>query len=87
MDNLIRLCNGICSDLLVLESSVRDIRHHSELDDDLPGINKSEIRGNAMLAFRHLEDARMRLGKCIQHAEGGVSKYDIPPAVNDDNAG
>jgi hypothetical protein len=35
-----------------------------------------EIRANIMLSFRHLEDARMRLGKAIQAAEGGVSIYD-----------
>ena len=33
---------------------------------------------NAMLAHRHLEDARMRLGKVIQSAEGGVSILDHP---------
>jgi hypothetical protein len=83
MNDLIRLCNSIRADLHMLESSVREIRHHSALDDELPGINKSEIRGNAMLAYRHLEDARMRLGKCIQHAEGGVSKFDEPPTTQD----
>jgi len=36
-----------------------------------------EAAAQAMLAVRHLEDARMRLGKVIQHAvQGGVSKYD-----------
>jgi len=37
---------------------------------------------NVTLAYRHLEDARMRLGKVIQHYEGGGSKYDKPISVN-----
>lgn len=37
---------------------------------------KGEMIANIMLAYRHLEDARMRLGKVIQAYEGGVSIYD-----------
>jgi hypothetical protein len=36
----------------------------------------SEASANAMLAYRHLEDASMRLGKAIQVLDGGVSVYD-----------
>lgn len=36
----------------------------------------NEARANLTLAFRHLEDARMRLGKSIQALDGGVSCYD-----------
>lgn len=37
----------------------------------------SEMGSNIDLAFRHLEDARMRLGKLLQaFSEDGVSKYD-----------
>ena len=36
-----------------------------------------EAASQAMLAVRHLEDARMRIGKVIQHGvNGGVSIYD-----------
>lgn len=35
-----------------------------------------EIIANIMLAYRHLEDASMRLGKAIQAYDGGVSVYD-----------
>lgn len=35
-----------------------------------------EIIANITLAFRHLEDAQMRLGKAIQAYDGGVSVYD-----------
>jgi len=36
----------------------------------------SEAIANVMLAYRHLEDASMRLGKAIQALDGGVSVYD-----------
>lgn len=35
-----------------------------------------EMIANATLAIRHLEDARMRLGKVIQWHDGGTSCYD-----------
>jgi hypothetical protein len=34
-----------------------------------------EAKANIMLAFRHLEDCRMRLGKAIQALDGGKSVY------------
>lgn len=43
-------------------------------------IEDKELNGeaiaNAVLAFRHLEDAAMRLGKVLQALNGGVSQYD-----------
>lgn len=36
----------------------------------------AEMKANIMLAFRHLEDARMRIGKVLQAADDGVSIYD-----------
>ncbi len=35
-----------------------------------------EAVANIMLAYRHLEDASMRMGKAIQSLDGGVSVYD-----------
>lgn len=35
-----------------------------------------EAVANVTLAYRHLEDASMRLGKAIQALDGGVSVYD-----------
>lgn len=35
-----------------------------------------EVVANITLAYRHLEDASMRLGKAIQAIDGGVSVYD-----------
>jgi hypothetical protein len=40
------------------------------------GISVGEAVANVILAYRHLEDASMRLGKVIQALDGGVSVYD-----------
>mgnify|MGYP001566973605 FL=1 len=37
---------------------------------------RGEVLANLTLAYRHLEDARMRLGKVLQARDGGVSVYD-----------
>ena len=34
-----------------------------------------EINANLTLAYRHLEDCRMRLGKAVQAIDGGTSVY------------
>ena len=36
----------------------------------------AEMKANIMLAYRHLEDARMRVGKILQAAGDGVSILD-----------
>ena len=36
----------------------------------------SEMKAQTMLAVRHLEDARMRVGKILQYADDGVSILD-----------
>ncbi len=43
--------------------------------------NTGECIANLTLAYRHLEDASMRLGKAIQAADGGVSVYDRDTTV------
>ena len=35
-----------------------------------------EMIANIMLSYRHLEDARMRLGKVMQQIQGGTSVFD-----------
>jgi hypothetical protein len=39
-------------------------------------VEEREVATNSELAYRHLEDASMRLGKVIQALNGGVSVYD-----------
>lgn len=45
------------------------------------GMIAPEAIANVMLAYRHLEDASMRLGKVIQALDGGVSVYDARTTV------
>jgi hypothetical protein len=45
------------------------------------GVTNHEAIANVMLAYRHLEDASMRLGKVIQALDGGVSVYDKAATV------
>lgn len=49
-----------------------------------PNDERSEVVANLTLAYRHLEDASMRLGKAIQAIDGGISVYDktqVPDVV------
>ncbi|MFA5349236.1 MAG: hypothetical protein WC309_02615, partial [Candidatus Paceibacterota bacterium] len=57
---------------------VLSLKKHKDIDIDSPEKVEplGEIMANIMLAYRHLEDARMRIGKVIQAYEGGTSKYD-----------
>ena len=45
------------------------------------GAHDPEALANVTLAYRHLEDASMRLGKAIQALDGGVSVYDPASTV------
>lgn len=40
-----------------------------------PVSDKGEILANITLAYRHLEDARMRIGKVVQVYDGRTSAY------------
>jgi hypothetical protein len=53
---------GTAADLLALKASMIGA--------------EAEAVANLMLAYRHLEDASMRLGKVLQALDGGVSVYD-----------
>ena len=65
-------CNALREGCLELE---REVRGLTPAVSDLPeGTEFQEVNAQLMLAVRHLEDARMRLGKAIQHGcQGGVA--------------
>lgn len=44
--------------------------------DAKSGEHRGDVIGNLVLARRHIEDARMRLGKVYQARNGGVSNSD-----------
>ena len=43
--------------------------------------DRREVLANLRLAYRHLEDASMRIGKAIRASDGGVSVYDRATTV------
>jgi hypothetical protein len=51
------------------------------MPNDVAGVDRGEVIANATLAYRHLEDASLRLGKALQALDGGVSVYDRATTV------
>lgn len=71
-------CNRMRAALLAIEQDTRALVTQGKLPSGEPC-------AQAMLAVRHLEDARMRLGKVIQHTAGsGVSCWDSDRKPVDD---
>jgi hypothetical protein len=64
-------------DVANITKSTKDNRF-LQLPSTADGPDKREVLANLTLAYRHLEDARMRLGKALQELDGGVSIYDKP---------
>lgn len=80
--------NEIRADISRLEQNIRalkiaiataDLTLRSDVPKGADPADRNEMLANATLAYRHLEDARMRLGKVIQAYDGGVSVYDRKP--------
>lgn len=66
-------CEALRRELKVIAEKVWALRDGATA----PGaIVATETIANVTLAYRHLEDASMRLGKAIQAIDGGVSVYD-----------
>jgi len=72
-------------DIEHVKSKVKNLIGHPEiigkLEDFTSPTNYKKLEGmseaqqNIILAYRHLEDARMRLGKAVQAFDGGKSCY------------
>lgn len=71
-------CNELREALKRLEDRTRALMNHSKYDKGSE--HDGECRGQTMLAVRHIEDARMRVGKILQYADDGVSILDKPSA-------
>lgn len=74
-----QLCDDLRAQLLGIEQFVRSIKDHAAIKqpDTFPG-QHGEMIAQSMLAVRHIEDARMRLGKVLQYGRDGVSIFDRP---------
>lgn len=69
--------NDLRAEILKIGNEVNKLHKHFAFDGEQSSAGQhSEMHANITLAYRHLEDARMRLGKVIQAYEGGVSCYD-----------
>lgn len=82
-DGIERL-NELRREVKVVADHVSDLRRgvFSYGLDGLPSeAAVGEAMANVTLAYRHLEDASMRLGKAIQALDGGVSVYDKATTV------
>jgi hypothetical protein len=64
------MINQINAQCVVIKTVAADVLALKSVCDN------GEAIANVMLAYRHLEDASMRLGKAIQALDGGVSVYD-----------
>ena len=61
-----------------LDKDVLELKTSIALVPGIGHLERGEALANIMLAHRHLEDARMRIGKMIQALEGGVSIFEHP---------
>ena len=60
-----------------IEKQIRGLLHHSFFDGaQLYVAQHNEMKAQIMLAVRHIEDTRMRLGKVRQYAGESNSIYD-----------
>lgn len=76
-DNLRRDIKNLGGYLMNVKAGLTgDAEHPASKYQLQPVSDKGEMIANVMLAYRHLEDAAMRLGKVIQAWDGGVSVYD-----------
>ena len=75
--HLEELCEDFRDQIKEIGASVKLLMDDSYFDDEQAFRGQhGEMKANIMLSYRHLEDARMRLGKVMQQIQGGVSKYD-----------
>lgn len=68
-------CSALRKDILDIAKRVDELRKRHLSPGEVPEGDIGEVKANATLAYRHLEDARMRLGKTIQAFEGRESIY------------
>jgi hypothetical protein len=62
-----------------LAGEVKASHEHPVFEKPNAVMDDDEMHANLTLAYRHLEDAAMRLGKVVQAFDGGKSVYDLNP--------
>lgn len=75
-DDFKEACLKIREELKAYEGRIKNLLNDPFFNgEQLFSGQHGEMKANVMLAFRHLEDLRMRLGKAIQAFDGGTSVY------------
>ena len=72
----IERCQEVRAKVEELKAAVWAMRSHLDFSNEQTHVYQhAEMKANVMLSYRHLEDARMRMGKAIQARDGGTSCY------------
>jgi hypothetical protein len=80
----VQQCEGLRASVKI---TAREVKEEIALyrSENAPAVgeveDRSEMIANLTLAYRHLEDASMRLGKAIQAYDGGKSVYNKETTV------
>lgn len=71
-------CDSLRIALKTIAAQVMDVKDAiaKESSNATKEQNVGEMLASITLAYRHIEDAAMRIGKVKQHNNGGVSPYD-----------
>jgi hypothetical protein len=77
-------CDDLRRELKGVEETLRALKKHPDVPDPrMAAPHGEKFKGQAgemiaqlMLAVRHVEDARMRIGKVLQYADDGISILD-----------
>lgn len=71
------LCSILRKDIKAVANQVKAVADsHKKAEPGTFKGDQGEIIANLVLAYRHLEDSSMRVGKAIQAFDGGISVYD-----------
>jgi len=77
LDTLESLCEEMNQDINRNAKTVKALMNNDRFKGDEAYAGQfGEMKANIMLTYRHLEDARMRVGKILQAAGDGVSILD-----------
>lgn len=78
-EKLKKQCDDLREQIKVVGTTVLALKAHSDFAGNEGYVGQhGEMIANIMLTYRHLEDARMRVGKILQAAGDGVSILDKP---------
>jgi hypothetical protein len=80
-DELVVIFNEIRTTIKNVAASTRKAIDTMPKLPTIEGETRGEVMANLTLAYRHLEDASMRIGKAIQARDGGKSVYDPKTTV------